>query len=122
MDTVESAIADMRTDVAVIRANYVTRAEFEVLSCTVEKLQATNATKEELAKLSAQVDKLQATSATKDELAKLSAKVDVITANYVTREYLAQVINTLTWRTYGFGTVLCSGLVAATYYISRSAH
>ena len=102
MDVVDSAMSVMQSDIAIIRSNYVTRGEFEVLTCKVEKLQAT--------------------SASKEELARLSAKVDVIASNYVTREHLAQVINTMTWKIYGFATVLCSGLVAATFFIARTVH
>lgn len=102
MDIVDSAMSVMQAGIAVIRSNYITRGEFEVLTCKVEKLQATCASKE--------------------DLAKLSATVDVIASNYVTREHLAQVINTLTWKIYGFANVLCAGLVAATFFIARTVH
>lgn len=91
-------LATVKTDVAVIRSNYVTRADFSAVV--------------------ADVAVIRSNYATKADLSTVVADVAIIRSNYVTREEFHKELHALTWKMYGFGTLL----TAAVYYIARYVH
>ncbi|MGZ8288432.1 MAG: hypothetical protein ACXW2U_02720 [Telluria sp.] len=86
----ECDMSSVKTDLAVIRSNYATKADLGEVKADV--------------------------AAVTDNLNTLKVQVAVISSNYVPREEFQKAINTLTWKMYGVMTALA----ASVFFISKN--
>jgi hypothetical protein len=90
----------VKTDVAVIRSNYVTKDELADVKATLAVISANYVTREDLAVVAGDIERIQAD----------------LQNHYATKADLKDAIEKLIWKMYGFG----AALVAAVYFIARN--
>jgi hypothetical protein len=96
----EADMSIVKTDVAVIRSNYVTKDELAGVRATLAVISANYVTREDLAVVAGDIERIQV----------------VLQNHYATKSDLKDAIDSLTWKIYGFG----AALVAAVYFIARN--
>ena len=96
--SLDADMSSVKTELAVLRSNHANKDD-------IAKIAAKVATKDDLAAVAA-------------ELGTVKLDVAVIRATYATKEDLLKAINTLTWKMYGFGTLLA----AVAFFIAKNVH